>query len=157
VTSNGQSAGVGISFFIAPYHSKISESSSDGYLDLVSHKTAFNTFQNQIVAVEFNTIQNERDHTFVHVCIYVNSSSSITMVKWGIGSAKNFLTPVVSTVSYDALSHQLNVVVSNVVRNEFLRRFDWLVKGRKVGEHNTVRMNPLKGKVVTSHTHKKNI
>jgi len=27
------------------------------------------------------------------------------------------------------------------------------VKGRKVGERNTVRKNPLKGKVVTSHTY----
>jgi len=44
-------------------------------------------------------------------------------------------------------------LATNVVRNEFLRRFDRLVKGRKVGEHNTVRKNPLKGKVVTSHTY----
>lgn len=114
VTSNEQSPGVGVSFFIAPYHSKISESSSDGYLGLVSPETVFNTFQNQIVAVEFDTFQNELDHTVAHVGIYVNSSSSVTMVKWGIDNVVNFLTPVVATVSYEALTHQLNVDVSSL-------------------------------------------
>ena len=46
--------------------------------------------------------------------VYVNSSSSVTMVKWGIGSVENFSTPVVATVSCEALSRQLNVVVSSL-------------------------------------------
>jgi len=44
------------------------------------------------------------------------------------------------------------VLITNVVRNEFLRRFDRLVKGRKVRERSTVRKNPLKGKIVISRT-----
>jgi len=43
--------------------------------------------------------------------------------------------------------------MSNVVRNEFLRRIGGLVKGRKIEERNTVRKNPLEGKIVTSHIH----
>ena len=49
--------------------------------------------------------------------------------------------------------HTAQTVKTNVVRNEFLRRFDRLVKGRKVEERNTVRKNPFKGKIVTSHIH----
>jgi len=52
-------------------------------------------------------------------------------------------------------SKSMLYVICNIVRNEFLRRFDRLVKGRKVEERNMVRKNPLKGKVVTSHTHTK--
>lgn len=40
----------------------------------------------------------------------------------------------------------------NVVRNEYLRRFDRSVKGRKVEKRNTVRKNLLKSKIVISHT-----
>ena len=40
-----------------------------------------------------------------------------------------------------------NILTINVI--EFLHRFDRPVKGRKVGERNTVHKNPLKGKIVT--------
>ena len=139
VRSNGQIVGDGIAFFIvAPNHSKIPESSSGGYLGLFSPETAFNSLQNQIVAVEFDTFANQWDPPYAHVGINVNSIRSLQTVRWAIESDDNVLTTVVATINYDALSHRLSVVVNSVNRTTIsfsevidLRAFlpEWVIVG----------------------------
>ncbi|XP_003628867.2 lectin 7-like [Medicago truncatula] len=115
VTSNGQSKGDGIAFFMAgPNHSKIPESSSGGYLGLFSPETAFKPIINQIVAVEFDTFANEWDPPYAHVGINANSIRSETTERWGIDSVESNLSTVVATVSYDNRNDTLSVIVNTV-------------------------------------------
>ncbi|KAK7317694.1 hypothetical protein RJT34_02133 [Clitoria ternatea] len=98
--------GDGVSFFIAPFQSKIPEGSEGGNLGLFSHETAS---RNPIVAVEFDTHPNEWDPPFVHVGIDVNSIASVVAVEWK--NHKTGLTTVSATVKY--VGRNLSVVVSN--------------------------------------------
>ncbi|KAK7317695.1 hypothetical protein RJT34_02134 [Clitoria ternatea] len=103
--------GDGISFFIAPFQSKIPKHSYGGYLGLFTPKTALrNTKSNRIVAVEFDTHPNEWDPPFAHVGIDVNSIASVVAVKW-----ENHLglITVSATVNYEAIGRNLIVTVSN--------------------------------------------
>lgn len=103
--------GDGITFFIAPYHSDIPESSDGGYLGLFSPDTALTASRNKIVAVEFDTFPNKWDPPFAHVGIDVNSIGSLTMVRWGNENIDSDLTTVFATVTYEPFAHNLSVVV----------------------------------------------
>ncbi|KAI4382081.1 hypothetical protein MLD38_008087 [Melastoma candidum] len=76
------SHGDGISFFIAPFDSDIPVNSSGGYLALFRPETASNTSANRIVAVEFDSFQNDWDPNTDHVGINVNSIESISTRLW---------------------------------------------------------------------------
>ncbi|KAM1161366.1 hypothetical protein ACFX14_000512 [Malus domestica] len=102
--------GDGISFFLAPFDSKIPENSTGGYLALFSSDSSFNSTKNQIVAVEFDSFQNSWDPSPDHVGINVNSIVSIANVSWKttmkIGSVRN------AWVSYNSTSHNLSVFLT---------------------------------------------
>ncbi|KAK1578359.1 hypothetical protein Q3G72_029701 [Acer saccharum] len=75
--------GDGLSFFLAPYDSKIPPNSSGGFLALFSPETAItNISSNQIVAVEFDSYMNEWDPSDDHVGINLNSIVSVANVTW---------------------------------------------------------------------------
>ncbi|KAM1816055.1 hypothetical protein ACFX16_000504 [Malus domestica] len=102
--------GDGISFFLAPFDSKIPKNSTGGYLALFSSDSSFNSTKNQIVDVEFDSFQNSWDPSPNHVGINVNSIVSIANVSWKttmkIGSVRN------AWVSYNSTSHNLSVFLT---------------------------------------------
>jgi hypothetical protein len=79
---NQSDHGDGLSFFIAPFQSDIPKNSSGGYLGLFGSATALNNSLNQIVAVEFDTYQNDWDPSDDHVGINVNTIVSAANVSW---------------------------------------------------------------------------
>ncbi|MBA0793926.1 hypothetical protein Gohar_018303 [Gossypium harknessii] len=75
--------GDGLSFFMAPFESEMPRNSSHGYLALFDPDMATsNSSENNIVAVEFDSFQNEWDPSDDHVGINVNSIISVTNVTW---------------------------------------------------------------------------
>ena len=108
VTTNG---GDGISFFIAPFKSHIPKDSSGGYLGLFSPDSASHPFENQIVAVEFDTFPNQWDPKFPHIGIDVNSIASVTTVPW-LDGIKDVNTTIFATVTYEPVAQKLSVLVS---------------------------------------------
>lgn len=102
--------GDGLSFFLAPFDSRIPENSSGGYLALFTPKSAFNTSQNQIIAVEFDSRQDDWDPSSDHVGINVNSIVSVTTVTWK-SSIKNG-SRANAWVSYNSTTHNLSVFLT---------------------------------------------
>ncbi|WJX87742.1 Lectin 7 [Trifolium repens] len=104
--------GDGIAFFIAPFNSNIPKNSSGGYLGLFNAETALNSYQNQIVAVEFDTFGgNPWDPVYPHVGIDVNSIASVTTEPWNItGSVANDFTAF-AFVNYEPVTKNLSVFV----------------------------------------------
>ncbi|WJX93517.1 Lectin 7 [Trifolium repens] len=104
--------GDGITFFIAPFNSHIPKNSSGGFLGLVNAETALNSYENQIVAVEFDSFGgNPWDPEFSHIGIDVNSIASITTSPWKTGSVANGFTAV-AIVNYEPSTKNLSVVVT---------------------------------------------
>ena len=97
----------GLAFFIAPFGSNIPVNSAGGYLGLFSRGSAINDTENQIVAVEFDTFQNDWDPSDNHVGIDVNSIVSKANVTWNIsfnnGSRAN------AWISYNSTTKNLSV------------------------------------------------
>lgn len=103
--------GEGISFFLAPFNSKIPDNSSDGYLALFSPETALNNdSRNQIVAVEFDSNKNRWDPSTDHVGINVNSIASEKTVLWK-SSIKTAATAN-AWVSYNSTTQNLSVFLT---------------------------------------------
>ncbi|XP_057448593.1 lectin 7-like [Lotus japonicus] len=105
--------GDGITFFIAPFISKIPQNSTGGFLGLFSEDSAFNAYQNQIVAVEFDSFANTWDPVAVssHIGIDINSIVSTTTVPWRTGNNLNE-SIAFATVNYEAITKNLTVLVS---------------------------------------------
>ncbi|XWS33410.1 hypothetical protein CRYUN_Cryun22dG0080200 [Craigia yunnanensis] len=74
--------GDGISFFIAPFESKMPPNSSDGFLKLFNPNSTSNSSNNNIAAVEFDSFRNEWDPSDDHVGININSIISVKTVAW---------------------------------------------------------------------------
>ncbi|CAJ2636325.1 unnamed protein product [Trifolium pratense] len=103
--------GDGIAFFIAPFTSNIPKNSSGGFLGLFNAETALNSYQNQIVAVEFDSFGgNPWDPVYPHVGIDVNSIASVTTEPWSTGSISNGYTAF-AFVNYEPLTKNLSVFV----------------------------------------------
>ncbi|KAI9165880.1 hypothetical protein LWI28_022237 [Acer negundo] len=103
--------GDGLSFFLAPYDSKIPPNSSGGFLALFSPETAItNISSNQIVAVEFDSYMNEWDPSDDHVGINVNSVVSVANVTWR-SSIKNG-SIANAWVSYNSTTKNLSVLTA---------------------------------------------
>ncbi|KAL4637807.1 hypothetical protein ACB092_03G103000 [Castanea dentata] len=66
----------GLTFFIAPFGSKMPNNSTGGAFGLLSSDDALNGTHNQIVAVEFDTFKNHYDPSSDHVNVTWNSSIS---------------------------------------------------------------------------------
>ncbi|XP_050918100.1 lectin 7-like [Lathyrus oleraceus] len=104
--------GDGIGFFIAPFNSHIPNNSSGGFLGLFDSETALNSYQNQIVAVEFDSFgENPWDPDYSHVGIDVNSIASVTTAPWNIRSVPNGYTGF-AVVKYEPVTKNLSVVVT---------------------------------------------
>ncbi|KAG2409063.1 hypothetical protein LR48_Vigan01g145200 [Vigna angularis] len=102
----------GIAFFLAPFNSIIPQNSSGGFLGLFSPDTALNVYQNQIVAVEFDSFSgNPWDPPSAHVGIDVNSISSVTTEAWETDIAGKVLVAFAS-VSYDPVEKSLDVLLT---------------------------------------------
>ncbi|KAL4330796.1 hypothetical protein AHAS_Ahas13G0435900 [Arachis hypogaea] len=109
VSPNG---GDGISFFMAPFHSPIPKDSQGGYLGLFNPDASLAPFfRDPTVAVEFDTFSNPWDPAFAHIGIDVNSIVSVTSVPW-LNGVEGLNTTVFATVSYEAVTQNLSVVVS---------------------------------------------
>ncbi|KAK6923239.1 Legume lectin domain [Dillenia turbinata] len=74
--------GDGLSFFISPFGSQVPDNSSGGFLGLFNSQSALNSAKNSIVAVEFDSFQNDWDPSSDHVGINVNSIVSVANVTW---------------------------------------------------------------------------
>lgn len=102
--------GDGISFFLAPFGSEIPNNSTGGYLALFSSETALNASKNNIVAVEFDSHENEWDPNPDHVGINVNSIASVANVSWKTtmknGSVAN------AWVTYNSTTRNLSVFLT---------------------------------------------
>ncbi|GAU40351.1 hypothetical protein TSUD_154480 [Trifolium subterraneum] len=104
--------GDGIAFFIAPFNSNIPKNSSGGFLGLFNAETALNSYQNQIVAIEFDSFGgNPWDPVYPHVGIDVNSIASVTTEPWNTGSVANGFTTAFAFVSYEPVTKNLSVLV----------------------------------------------
>ena len=102
--------GDGISFFIAPLETEIPRNSTGGLLGLFSRETAFNKSANSIVAVEFDSFQNQWDPSSDHVGINVNSIDSAANVTWK-SSIKDGRRAN-AWVSYNSASKNLSVFLT---------------------------------------------
>ncbi|XVE83034.1 hypothetical protein DITRI_Ditri16bG0054400 [Diplodiscus trichospermus] len=102
--------GDGISFFIAPFESKIPANSSDGYLALFNPNSTSNSSNNNIVAVEFDSFQNEWDPSDDHVGININSIISVKNVTWA-SSIKNG-SRANAWVTYNSTTTNLSVFLT---------------------------------------------
>ncbi|OMP01656.1 hypothetical protein COLO4_11699 [Corchorus olitorius] len=85
---NFSAYGDGMTFFMAPFDSTMPPNFSSGFLALFNPKATFNSSTNNIVAVEFDTFQNEWDPSEDHVGININSIVSVAYVNWN-SSLKN--------------------------------------------------------------------
>ncbi|KAK7307280.1 hypothetical protein VNO77_40198 [Canavalia gladiata] len=103
--------GDGISFFIAPFNSYIPQNSSGGFLGLFSADSAFNAYENQVVAVEFDSYGNSWDPVSSHIGIDINSIVSAKTVPWVNG---NLVSPVTAfaTVTYEPITKNLSAIVT---------------------------------------------
>ncbi|GMN19188.1 hypothetical protein TIFTF001_039744 [Ficus carica] len=106
-------SGDGIAFFIAPFNSIIPNNSWGGALGLFSPEFVNDSStSNPIVAVEFDTYQNNWDPVSKnHVGIDVNSIVSKTNMSWTDGSMKDGRTAN-AWVSYDSTSQNLSVFLT---------------------------------------------
>ncbi|KAG5534332.1 hypothetical protein RHGRI_022457 [Rhododendron griersonianum] len=77
---NLSTAGDGLAFFLSPFNATIPSDSFGGYLGLFENSTALNNTDNQIVAVEFDTVKNPWDPSSNHVGIDINSIASVANV-----------------------------------------------------------------------------
>ena len=107
----------GLSFFIMPYDAdpRIPTNSSGGYLGLFSPETAFNSYKNQIVAVEFDSFENDWDPKLPlpiapHVGIDINSLASVKTTTWPINSVPEGSIGR-ARINYEPNTKELSVLV----------------------------------------------
>ncbi|XP_056161193.1 L-type lectin-domain containing receptor kinase IX.1-like [Syzygium oleosum] len=102
--------GDGITFYIAPFDAVIPANSSGGYLALFNQSTANDTSANCVVAIEFDSFQNEWDPSPDHVGINVNSIVSVTNVSWRTSIKNGSIAN--AWVSYNSTSFNLSVFLT---------------------------------------------
>ncbi|KAJ0096558.1 hypothetical protein Patl1_28374 [Pistacia atlantica] len=107
---NTSNNGDGIAFFFAPFDSTIPDNSTGGYLALFSPDTAKTNTSKQIVAVEFDSFQNEWDPSSDHEGVNVNSIISVATVDWK-SSIKNG-SMANAWVSYNSGTQNLSVFLT---------------------------------------------
>nr|CAD1827994.1 unnamed protein product [Ananas comosus var. bracteatus] len=75
--------GDGLAFFLSPFPSLLPNHSSGGFLGLFDADAAADDPAGQLVAVEFDTYENEWDPSADHVGVDVNSIRSAATLTWG--------------------------------------------------------------------------
>ncbi|XP_061340647.1 lectin 8-like [Gastrolobium bilobum] len=105
----------GLAFFMIPFDAdpRIPKNSTGGFLGLFSPETAFNTNQNQILAVEFDSFGNVWDPIPVpiapHIGIDIDSLESLRTADWPINSVPEGSIGKAS-ISYNSNAQELTVV-----------------------------------------------
>ncbi|KAK9097010.1 hypothetical protein Sjap_022507 [Stephania japonica] len=107
---NTSKYGDGLCFFLAPSGSEVPPNSTGGFLGLFSEQTAFNSTNNQIVAVEFDSFKNPWDPSADHVGININSIVSAANVTWR-SSIKNGATAN-AWVTYNSTTKNLSIFLT---------------------------------------------
>ncbi|KAI6699465.1 hypothetical protein NL676_013789 [Syzygium grande] len=100
----------GITFYIARFDSVIPPNSSGGYFALFNPSTAFNTSANCVVAIEFDSFQNQWDPSPDHVGIDVNSIVSVATVTSSAGINNGSVAN--AWVSYNSTTFNLSVFLT---------------------------------------------
>nr|XP_043633404.1 L-type lectin-domain containing receptor kinase IX.1-like [Erigeron canadensis] len=107
---NSSEFGEGLSFFLMPFEPEIPQGSFGGYLGLFSPSSAFNSSNNTIVAVEFDSFKNEWDPSDNHVGIDINSIQSVANISWNTSIKDGKIAN--AWVSYDSSTYNLSVFLS---------------------------------------------
>ncbi|KDP35960.1 hypothetical protein JCGZ_09932 [Jatropha curcas] len=129
INSKGKSNyGDGLAFFLAPNGSRVpSNVKAGGGLGLViddNSTHALNYSENQFVAVEFDTYQNEWDRPmFDHVGINIRSMKSVATVTWA--NCVKYGRTTDALITYDASQKILDVIFSqaNDFGNEVIQNY----------------------------------
>ncbi|KAK3125416.1 hypothetical protein QOZ80_7BG0604590 [Eleusine coracana subsp. coracana] len=108
--NRSSSNGDGLAFFLSPYPSNIPGNSTGGYLGLFSSNSDQSETTNQMVAVEFDSHQNEWDPDNSHVGININSIISVANVTWS--SRINDGRIANAWITYQASSNNLSVFLT---------------------------------------------
>ncbi|GJN11320.1 hypothetical protein PR202_ga29501 [Eleusine coracana subsp. coracana] len=108
--NRSSSNGDGLAFFLSPYPSNIPGNSTGGYLGLFSSNSDHSETTNQMVAVEFDSHQNEWDPDNSHVGININSIISVANVTWS--SRINDGRVANAWITYQASSNNLSVFLT---------------------------------------------
>ncbi|KAI3859221.1 hypothetical protein MKX03_034625 [Papaver bracteatum] len=101
--------GDGITFFLAPFRSKISPESGGGFLGLMSADLDGKS-TTEIVAVEFDTFQNQWDPSPNHVGININSITSVASMSLDTNSTK-YGAIAHASISYNSSMKNLSVTL----------------------------------------------
>ncbi|PWA71213.1 Concanavalin A-like lectin/glucanase superfamily [Artemisia annua] len=102
--------GDGLAFFLMPFEPEIPNGSFGWYLGLFSLASAFNSSNNTLVAVEFDSFKNSWDPSDNHVGINVNSIISVANISWNISIKDERIAN--ACVSYDSSTYNLSVFLS---------------------------------------------
>ncbi|CAJ1940313.1 unnamed protein product [Sphenostylis stenocarpa] len=124
--------GDGIAFFLAPFNSNIPNNSYGGFLGLFTPDSALNVYQNQIVAVEFDSFGgNPWDPPSAHIGIDVNSIASATTENWEPNNAGNEVVAYAS-VMYEPVGKTLEVDLKYPGTNVTVSRLSFVIDLRTV-------------------------
>ncbi|KAL0916868.1 hypothetical protein M5K25_014415 [Dendrobium thyrsiflorum] len=107
---NKSYSGDGLAFFLSPFPSVVPPNSVGGSLGLVESSNNLNESANQIVAVEFDTFENDWDPSADHVGVNVNSIKSAAIVMWN-SSMRDGRTAN-AWISYNATTMNLSVFLT---------------------------------------------
>ncbi|XP_023735457.1 L-type lectin-domain containing receptor kinase IX.1 [Lactuca sativa] len=107
---NSSEYGDGLSFMLMPFEPEIPQGSFGGYLGLFSPATAFNSSNNSVVAVEFDSFKNPWDPSDNHVGINVNSIISVANLSWDSSIKDGKVAN--AWVSYNSSTYNLSVFLS---------------------------------------------
>ncbi|XP_024985756.1 L-type lectin-domain containing receptor kinase IX.1-like [Cynara cardunculus var. scolymus] len=107
---NATKYGDGLSFFLMPFEPEIPLLSYGGFLGLFSPASAFNSSNNTVVAVEFDSFMNTWDPSDNHVGINVNSIVSVANVSWNTSIKDGRMAN--AWVNYNSSTYNLSVFLS---------------------------------------------
>jgi len=107
---NNSLYGDGLAFFLAPYPSVLPNFLSGSNLGLFSQESAHSASSNTLVAVEFDTFQNEWDPSPDHVGVNINSIESVATRMWKTSIKDGQIAN--AWVSYKANTKNLSVFLT---------------------------------------------
>ncbi|KAK9910353.1 hypothetical protein M0R45_034319 [Rubus argutus] len=98
----------GFTFYLAPFGYPIPPNSAGGDLGLFNTTTRFETSQNKVVTVEFDSYKNEWDPPGPHVGININSISSVVNASWDFNGTRSRELAYAQT-TYNTSTNMLSV------------------------------------------------
>lgn len=98
----------GFAFYLAPFGYPIPPNSAGGDLGLFNTTTRFETSQNNVVTVEFDSYKNEWDPPGPHIGININNISSVVNASWDFSGARSRKLAY-AQITYNASTNMLSV------------------------------------------------